>query len=320
MKLLAGSARPRPWYPETPGTRLALVMRIFICYRREDSSGHAGRLYDRLEAHFGDDDVFMDIAAIEPGADYMEVIDRTVATVDVLIVLIGQRWLGTRDPAGARRLDDPEDVVRLEVASALARNIRVFPVLVQGATMPHPSDLPPDLAGLTRRNAIEISDGRWDFDAERLIHSIEGSPGTRGGAGQRDDRREEVPRVEPTGSSLGLPVVLAVIGMLLLLVWGTLLARSWHNELWGIRTGVGAISLVLASIGLWSRRWPWVLVAGIVGLVGLSLWLIQLQSQGHTGRDLFYPSTDGIPNLASLLGALLVLASGLIGTRAAGRR
>jgi hypothetical protein len=294
------------------------VRRIFICYRREDSSGHAGRLYDRLEARFGDDDVFMDIEAIEPGADYLEVIDRTVATVDVLIVLIGQRWLGTHDPAGSRRLDDPEDVVRLEVAAALARNIRVFPVLVQGATMPHPSDLPPDLAGLTRRNAIEISDARWDFDAERLIHAIEGTPGTRSEAPPRKDREEKLSTREPSGTSPRLPLVLAVIGLLLLLVWGALLRRDWHNELWGIRTGVGAAACVVAAIGLWTRRWPWVLMAGIIGLVGLLLWLIQLQAQGHTAQDLFSPSTDGIPNLASLLGALLVLASGLIGMRARG--
>jgi hypothetical protein len=295
------------------------VRRIFICYRREDSSGHAGRLYDRLEAHFGDDDVFMDIEAIEPGADYLEVIDRTVASVDVLIVLIGKRWLGTADPAGSRRLDDPEDVVRLEVAAALTRNIRVFPVLVQGATMPHPSDLPPDLAGLTRRNAIEISDARWDFDAERLIHAIEGIPGRRADAPPRERRPEKPSSEEPSGASLRLPLVLAIVGLFLLLLWGALLARNWHNELWGIRAGAAALSLAVGSIGLWRRRWLWVVVAGILGLVGLSLWLIQLQAQGHTSRDLISPSTDGIPNIGSLLGALLVLVAGVLGTRA-GRR
>lgn len=291
------------------------MRRIFICYRRDDTAGHAGRLYDNLRTHFGDDQVFIDINAIDPGVEYPKLIDRTLGSIDVALVLIGRQWLEARDPSGGRRLDDPEDMVRLEIAAALNRDdVLVIPVLVQGATMPHPNELPPDIAGLARRNALEISDARWNFDADRLAGALRGralEDGTPAAAAPRGGGAVVTLRWWPT--------VLAIVGLLLLLVWGTLLAREWHNELSGIRTGAAALTLVVASIGLWFRRWLWVLVAGILGLVGLSLWLIQLQAQEHTFRDLFSLSTDGIPNLVSLLGALLVLVSGVVGTRAEGR-
>jgi hypothetical protein len=146
---------------------------IFINYRREDSAGHAGRLFDRLRARFPGR-VFMDIDTIEPGADFVDVIEQAVGKCEVLIVMIGRDWLRIKDATGRRRLDNPEDFVRLEVASALARNIRVIPVLVEDASMPRVDDLPPDLARLARRNAIELSDGRWAFDVDRLLQTIEG--------------------------------------------------------------------------------------------------------------------------------------------------
>ena len=129
------------------------MARIFICYRREDSSGHAGRLYDRLGARFGDD-VFMDIDAIGPGVDFARLIDETIDTVEAVIVVIGQEWLSSADADGSRRLDDPEDLVRQEISVALARDVLVIPVLVQGAVLPKPEDLPPELVGLTRHNAV----------------------------------------------------------------------------------------------------------------------------------------------------------------------
>ncbi|HYO12635.1 MAG TPA: toll/interleukin-1 receptor domain-containing protein [Thermoanaerobaculia bacterium] len=146
---------------------------IFINYRREDSAGHAGRLFDRLRARFPGR-VFMDIDTIEPGADFVDVIEQAVGKCEVLIVVIGREWLSIKDATGRRRLDNPEDFVRLEVASALERNIRVIPVLVEDASMPRLEDLPPDLAKLARRNAIELSDGRWAFDVDRLLQTIEG--------------------------------------------------------------------------------------------------------------------------------------------------
>ena len=112
---------------------------IFISYRREDSAGHAGRIYDRLRERFGRDRVFM--------VDFVEAIDRAVGSCDVLLVIIGSKWLSCTDAAEKRRLDDPKDFIRLETATALKRGIRVVPVLVQKVAMPTEGDLPDDLKG-----------------------------------------------------------------------------------------------------------------------------------------------------------------------------
>jgi hypothetical protein len=145
---------------------------IFISYRREDAAGYAGRLYDRLAAHFGDERVFMDVEGIEPGADFFEAIERAVGSCEALIVMIGNEWLAT-DSAGHRRLDDPADFVRLETATALARGIRVVPVLVDGAVMPRADQLPKELAPLTRRQAVELSHKQWDATTAELIRTLE---------------------------------------------------------------------------------------------------------------------------------------------------
>ena len=108
---------------------------MFVCYRREDSAGHAERLFDRLSAHFGADRVFMDVSTIEPGEDFVDAIQRTVAACDVQVVLIGRRWLTVTDMNGWPRLENSEDFVRLEISAALERQIRVIPVLVGGAAL-----------------------------------------------------------------------------------------------------------------------------------------------------------------------------------------
>jgi hypothetical protein len=145
---------------------------VFISYRRRETAGHAGRLYDRLAEHFGDERVFMDLR-MEPGLDFVEQIDEAVTHCDALLSLIGAQWLDMRDAHGRRRLDDPNDFARLEVESALARNVRVIPVLLQDAKMPEPEDLPESLAPLSRRHAIELSDERWDYDVGRLIEVLD---------------------------------------------------------------------------------------------------------------------------------------------------
>ena len=149
--------------------------KLFINYRRDDTAPYAGRLYDRLIAHFGEDQVFIDIDQIEPGEDFVEVINRKVGTCDIAIVAIGPHWLGATDASGKRRLDDEEDFVRMEIVAALQRNIRVIPVLVGGAQMPRKQELPETLAPLSRRNAIELSETRFHADVNRLIEAIEKS-------------------------------------------------------------------------------------------------------------------------------------------------
>lgn len=144
---------------------------IFISYRREDTSGYAGRLFDSLAKHFGKQ-VFMDIDTIEPGVDFVQVIEQAVSSCDVLIALVGRQWLTVADTTGHRRLDNPEDFVHIEITTALNRNIRVIPVLVQGASMPSQQNLPEALATLARKNAIEISDSRWAYDVKRLVKVV----------------------------------------------------------------------------------------------------------------------------------------------------
>jgi hypothetical protein len=147
---------------------------IFISYRRDDSAGYAGRLYDRLAAHFGADRVFMDVEGIEPGLDFVVAIEEAVGSCRVLIAVIGDEWTTATDAAGRRRLDDPNDFIRLETGSALQRGIRVVPVLVGGAVMPLAADLPDDLKALTRRQAIEINHKQWEASTGELIHTLEG--------------------------------------------------------------------------------------------------------------------------------------------------
>jgi hypothetical protein len=146
---------------------------IFISYRRQESSHLAGRLYDRLVNRFGEDQVFIDVDTIEPGVDFAEEISRAVAACKVLLAVIGPNWLTATDEQGSRRLDDPDDIVRLEVEAALARGVRVIPILVEGADMPTRQDLPEGLAGLPRRNTLRIRHDNFRYDAGRLVAAIE---------------------------------------------------------------------------------------------------------------------------------------------------
>jgi hypothetical protein len=147
--------------------------RVFISYRRQESSGPAGRLYDRLAARFGDDRVFMDVDTIALGVDFAEVISQAVSSCEVLLAVIGPRWLAATDEDGRRRLDDPDDLVRLEIAAALERDIRVIPVLVEGAQMPRRQQLPEALVGLARRNALSVRHESFRADADRLLAEID---------------------------------------------------------------------------------------------------------------------------------------------------
>ena len=110
---------------------------------------------------------------IEPGVDFAEEISRAVATCKVLLAVIGPNWLTEADERGRRRLDDPDDIVRLEIEAALARDVRVIPILVEGAVMPGRQDLPESLAGLARRNALFIRHESFRYDAGRLVTTIE---------------------------------------------------------------------------------------------------------------------------------------------------
>ena len=148
------------------------MTRIFINYRRQDSEGYVGRLFDHLTRHFETQDVFMDVDSIPPGADFLTVLENAVAACDVFISVIGPNWVTISDDSGARRLDNWNDFVRVEIASALKQNKMIIPVLVGQARMPAPTVLPEDLVPLARRNAIELSHNRFAYDADKLITAI----------------------------------------------------------------------------------------------------------------------------------------------------
>ncbi|MBZ0290045.1 MAG: TIR domain-containing protein, partial [Anaerolineae bacterium] len=155
------------------------MSRVFINYRRQDSEGYVGRLYDHLMRHFTRDDIFMDVDSIKPGVDFVKALEDAVAGCDVFVAIIGPLWLNASDDSGNRRLDQWNDFVRIEIASALRQNKLVIPVLVGRAHMPNPTDLPEDIATLARRNAFELSHFHFPEDVEKLVTMIRESIAAR---------------------------------------------------------------------------------------------------------------------------------------------
>jgi beta-lactam-binding protein with PASTA domain len=155
-----------------PGGRSPLPG-VFISYRREFDAGWAPWLYDRLSDHFGASRIFMDLDSIAAGDDFVEVITHSVASCRVLIALIGKDWAGALDAQGKRRLDDRGDFVRLEIESALKHGIRVIPLLIEGATMPPPAELPTTLAPIVYRQALTLTASHRRYEAENLVKAVE---------------------------------------------------------------------------------------------------------------------------------------------------
>lgn len=193
--------------------------KIFISYRRDDSAGHVGRLHDALVQHLGADCVFMDIDSIAPGADFVQVLQHSLEQAAVVVVVMGGRWAGAR-PDGSRRIDDPGDFVRLEVAKALADpEVRVLPVLVNRAEMISEASLPDVLKPLARRNAFEISDIRWAHDTKLLADEITRTPGAGG------------------GFSFGaIPKSVKIIGAAVALLLALIVWKPWSPSTTGDRT------------------------------------------------------------------------------------
>lgn len=156
------------------------MKRIFISYRRSDSAGYAGRLYDYLENYFGEERLFYDVDTIKPGVNFEQKIKAELDQSEALLVLIGNQWLDVKDMNGNRRLDDRHDYVRLEVETALAKDIAVIPVLLQGAPVPAGNDLPEPLYELSRRNAIKLSDEHWTSDLSLLTAVLKNILGVSG--------------------------------------------------------------------------------------------------------------------------------------------
>src|SRR5215217_2119619 len=171
--MTGGSARkatmPRP-LPRTSRVEQesAGMTGIFVSYRRDDTQGWVGRLARALQEGFPQAQVFYDIATIQPGEDFPVAIDRALSSCQVMLVLVGPRWLSAQTVEGRRRIDEPDDFVRHEIAAALARPILVVPVLLGGAALPAIASLPEVLQPLVRRQGHEITDKRWDYDCDLL--------------------------------------------------------------------------------------------------------------------------------------------------------
>jgi TIR domain len=145
---------------------------VFISYRRDETKGYAGRLHDRLSQTLGEKNVFMDLDSIGPGVDFVAALEEALDVSGALIALIGPHWLTLREPDGRRRLDNPNDFVRLELEGALASGIAVIPLLVDGSKMPRADALPEPLAELARRQALALSHEQWKRDVEALLGAL----------------------------------------------------------------------------------------------------------------------------------------------------
>lgn len=140
---------------------------LFVAYRRSDAPGHAGRLGERLIKYFGPGQTFKDIESLLPGQDFVDVVRQRLQRAFCMVVVIGPHW------ASDKRMHDPDDFHREEIRTALERGIHIVPVLVGGATMPRQADLPEDVQPLTRKQVVEITDTRWDYDVERVVKTVE---------------------------------------------------------------------------------------------------------------------------------------------------
>ena len=149
--------------------------KVFISYRREDERPFALRLYERLTENFGKQRLFFDVDSIPPGFDFVKYIDNQIQLSDIVLVVIGRNWLNATDQAGRRRLDSPEDFVRVEIESALRRDKHVIPLLVHGATMPSSKELPRKMQALARRNAFFTPNGGSKEEFGRLVIALEGA-------------------------------------------------------------------------------------------------------------------------------------------------
>ena len=218
---------------------------IFINYRRDDTAGEARALFNELREKVGDDKVFMDVDNIALGRDFREVLTERLATVEVMLALIGVNWLDAKDKSGRRRLDDPNDFVRREIRAALQRNIAVTPVLLKDATIPAEADLPEDIRALVFRNAFELTHSRWGSDVNELIHrlGLVAPPAAAAGTPPPSaEPRPTTPAATPSTASAGrfrapLGVVAAIVGVLVAGAGGYWYYQGEQGREAGLRQG-----------------------------------------------------------------------------------
>jgi hypothetical protein len=172
--------------------------RIFLSYRREDSAGQAGRVSDRLVREFGDGCLFMDVSGIPLGVDFVKRLTEEVASCDVLLAMIGPRWIDIRDENGDRRLDNPDDFVRIEIRAALQRAIPLIPILLDGTKIPKANLLPEDVRALAVRNGLDLRHASFHADLDRLVRELKPPPSLAVGEvahTKEDEYADEIPDI-----------------------------------------------------------------------------------------------------------------------------
>jgi TIR domain len=217
-----------------------MTAKVFISYRRDDSAGYAGRVRDRLERELGRELLFMDVDAIPLGTNFSKVLHEEVAKCSVLLAVIGPNWLDARDEHGNRRLDDPNDWVRVEITAALQRNIPVIPILLDGATIPKADQLPEDLKELALRNGMEIRHASFQDDMNRLIRGLKGQADQGGAVDGVHLAGRDVSEF-PTKTDVAQSQLKGLDGL-----WGFL--RDKRNQ--QVLSWLGG-GLVVAATGLW---------------------------------------------------------------------
>ena len=260
--------------------------KVFISYRRRDTAGHAGRVYDAMASEFDERNVFMDVD-MPPGVDFVDRITQAVGACHVLLVVMGPRWATLLDEEGNVRLEEAEDFVRLEVETALRRpDVTVIPLLVAGAQMPEPERLPEGLRPLVRRNALELSDMRWRFDIQRLVATLrELLAGTTG--------VHEIPAQPAPGSAER--------------------TRPWFQFLLeGILVAVAA-GLVARGLNLTLRTAPDATASDAAKIVDGAVWRGEIWAVVGAALAVWLTLMRGEPRDAVRRGVLGLLAGGLAG-------
>jgi TIR domain len=274
--------------PREPGS--APAPKVFICYRREDTAAHAGRLYDAMVARFGERNVFMDVD-LAPGVDFVERITEVVGACQALIVVMGPTWATVEDEEGRARIADPEDFVRLEVETALRRpDVTPIPVLVSGARMPKREDLPQEIGAITRRNALELSEARWRYDVDRLNSALDELLGEMTGTHRVEAPVKPVAVPPRVGRLPELPAQTRLLFEGILVAAVTAIAAKWVADLVFGKSDVATVGERVAT---------WIPVA-----VALAIWLtLRRGDRTAMSRHVF---------LALAVGAVAAAISGVI--------
>lgn len=217
--------------------------RVLISYRREDTAAAAGRVYDRLSRLLAKPNVFFDVSTIGGGEDFARKIASEISKSDATLAFIGDKWLEKSPSGGGPRICEPDDYVRAELRTALSRPLLVVPVLVGGARMPRPEQLPEDIRAITAKNALPLRHESFDDDTENIVAAVLGLK-----AGERaweDKGSLGIKIAYAVGAALAVSMLLLLIALLHHWVLGRPLSASIGAPLTTLILIAGAI------IGAW---------------------------------------------------------------------